>query len=64
MLTLFRLLLGLSMLVLLWACFKVLFVSDAQGGPGFFIQSWHESPIATLIAIAFLLVCAVLIFRE
>jgi hypothetical protein len=47
---------------LVWACLKVLFVSDAQGGPGFFVQSWHESPIATLIAIVFLIICAIGIF--
>lgn len=64
MLALFRIAFGLVMLVILWVCLKVLFISDAQGGPGFFVQSWRESPIATLIAALFLLVAAVLIFRE
>jgi len=52
------------MLVMLWVCIKICFISDAQGKPGFFIQAWHESPIATLIMIPILLIVGSLILKE
>lgn len=64
MATLFRIVFGLAMLVAVWVCFQICFISDAQGGPGFFVQAWHESPIATLIMIPILLIVGFLVLKK
>jgi len=63
MLTLFKLGYVFVILVLLYICFKLLFIGG-EGGPSFLAQAWRESPICTLMSIPILLIVGILIFKE
>lgn len=62
MLALIRLFIGVLCASLAWACFKVAFINVPEAGPwdkspGYIVQAWHESPVCTIVASTFVLMC-------
>lgn len=60
----FKLIFGLIMVVVLWVILKVLFVSDAQGGPGLWVQAWNESPVCAIVSAIGVIIFGLFLFSS